>query len=56
MSKNRPFKNRITFKLMGKEVKPLEDQLTEALKREDYTECARIRGKMQDRKIKDLLK
>jgi protein-arginine kinase activator protein McsA len=41
---------------MGKEVKSLEDQLTEALKREDYAECARIQEEMQDQKIKDLLK
>ena len=56
MSKNRPLKFNITFKLLGKEVKPLDQQLTEALKLEDYTKCAKIQSKMQDQEIKNLLK
>ena len=45
----------VTFKILGKNVRSLEDQLTEALNNEDYTECARIQNKIQDQKIKDLL-
>jgi hypothetical protein len=56
MSKNRPLKFTITFKLLGKEVKPLDQQLTEALKIEDYVTCAKIQSKMQDQEIKKLLK
>ena len=56
MSKNRPLKFNITFKLLGEEVKPLNEQLTDALKLQDYNKCAKIQSKMQDQEIKNLLK